>query len=155
MVKNSSNSTKTINELITALPGDTWSIDNLIMYCNYNNTGILPEYNILDDYRDYFEQNGFIHEVPLDTKFHYSPQAFAYNYYGTADLDFLVMYFGKVTTLFEFNTPTIKVLASDRLKDLNNLIIAHKEQVKLNNIEPPLYTTISDSNDALTHIKKN
>ena len=60
-------------------------------------------------------------EMEVPKKFYYQPAAFAENYYGTADLDFLVLYFAKMTSLFEFTKPKIKVLPSSRLLEINRL----------------------------------
>src|SRR5690554_1193887 len=110
MVRNPSNSQRTIKQEMVTIPSDMWTIDKLTKLVNY--TGfILPDIIILDDYRDYFEQ--YLVTIPLEERYHYSPTLFAQEYYGTPDLDFLVLYFTKANTVFEFNTETINVLPID------------------------------------------
>lgn len=138
MAYNNSNKEKTIKTMKDAIPSDTWQIDNFLLYCDYKNN-LIPIASILDQFRDYFEQDGFLEEVTLDKKFHYSPAAFAEFYYGTPDLDFLVMYFAKVNTLFDFNKKTIKVLNPERLKDVNKLIIQYKDTVEKSKTNPVQY----------------
>ena len=123
---------------IEQIPSDVWQIDNMELFCRYKNN-VFPIANILDDYRDYFEQDGFLEEISLDKKYYYSPARFAEDYYGTPDLDFLVMYFAKVTSLFEFNRKTIKVLSPERLRDVNRLIVKYKDVVKQSKENPTQY----------------
>jgi len=138
MAHNNSNKEKTINSMIMNIPLDTWQIDNFNIYCDYKNNLITIK-NILDDYRDYFEQDGFIEEIELDKKFYYAPARFADFYYGTPDLDFLVMYFAKIDSLFDFNKKTIKVLSPERLNDVNKLIIKYKDVVEKSKQDPIKY----------------
>ena len=139
MANNPSNKEKTIFNELQQMPSDIWSLDNLVIYCKYNNSVIVPYANILDDYRDYFEMNDFIEEIPLDKKYWYSPTMFAEDFYGTPDLDFLVLYFAKKTSLFEFNTDKIKVLKPERLIDINKIIVANKDKVKESKNNPSTY----------------
>jgi hypothetical protein len=140
MAKNNSNSEKTIKNMLRAYPSDFWNIDAVSMYSNYLGIAIMPDGFILDDYRDHFEN--FLDVIPLEEKFHYSPSLFAETYYGTADLDFLVLYFANMNTLFDFNTPTIRVLPKSALLDLNKLIVAFKEEVKQSKNSPKEYVNI-------------
>ena len=139
MATNPSNKEKTLNTMVAQLPKDTWTLENFEMFCNYKNISLIPSGWILDDYRDYFEVNGFIEEIDLDKKYYYSPAMFAEDYYGTADLDFMVLYFAKKTSLFEFNTKKIKALIPERLKDINKIILARKNDLQANNDNPPMY----------------
>ena len=60
MATNSSEKQKTLYDMFQRFPSDIWTLDNLQTYCNYNNISIMPLNYILDDYRDYFEVNGFL-----------------------------------------------------------------------------------------------
>ena len=139
MATNQSNKEKTMKSMMSQLSLDVWTLDNLETCCNYKNMSILPTGLLLDEYRDYFEVNEFLEEVDLPKKYHYAPAMFAEDYYGTPDLDFLVLYFAKKTTLFEFNTKKIIMLKPERLKDINKIILSHREEIKEMNENPPKY----------------
>jgi hypothetical protein len=139
MATNPSNKEKTLKSMFIQMPLDNWVLDNLQTFCNYKNLSIMPSGNILDDYRDYFESNGFLEEIELDKKYWYSPAMFAEDYYGTPDLDFLVLYFAKKTSVFEFNTKKILALIPERLNDINKIILARKTELKELNANPPTY----------------
>ena len=127
MAKNSSASEKTIKDTLYAMSSDTWLIDNTVTYGNYANKSYIVDGNILDDYRDYFEN--YLVTVEVADRYFYSPSMFAEDYYGTPDLDFLVMYFANITTLFDFNQSSITVLDKSHLTDINKLIVNKKTAV--------------------------
>ena len=139
MATNHSNKASSIYEEFQSLSNDTWSLDNLLMFCNYQKISILPDFSILDEYSDYLQQEDFIETVELDEKYYYSPQAFAEDYYGTADLDFLVLYFARIDSMFSFNRKKIRVLKRERLSDINRIIVKNKERVKENRSNPTVY----------------
>lgn len=139
MINNPSNKEKTITAMFKQMPQDTWKIDNLETVCNYRNTSILPSGYLLDDYLDYFEANGFIREIELDKKYWYAPAMFAEDYYGTSDLDFMVLYFARKSSLFEFNTKKITMLAPERISDINKIILARKDELQEQLKNPPTY----------------
>ena len=139
MATNHSNKASSVYEEFQSLSNDTWSLDNLLMFCNYQNISILPDFSILDEYSDYLQQEDFIETVELDEKYYYSPQAFAEDYYGTADLDFLVLYFARIDSMFSFNRKKIRVLKRERLSDINRIIVKNKERVKENRSNPTVY----------------
>jgi len=113
-----------------------------MLHCNYLNAVILPDGFILDEYRDYFEN--FLIDVNVPEEFYYSPTLFAENQYGTADLDFLVLYFAKMNSLFEFNRPVIKFLPVTSLSDLNKLIVQNRLNVRNSKTNPTLYRRLDD-----------
>ena len=137
MPKNNSNTEKTFKGKMRAMTGDFWIIDNISMYSNYLDIAMLPDGFILDDYKDYFDQ--FVEEITLDEKYYYTPTLFANDYYGTSELDFLVLYFANMSSLFDFKTTTIKVLPITSLTDLNKLIVEYKTQVKNSKAYPTKY----------------
>jgi hypothetical protein len=140
--RNQSNNEKTVKNTLRIMPADFWTVDNVSMYCNYLDQTILPDGFILDEYRDYFEQ--FLEEVDVPEAYHYSPSLFAEALYGTPDLDFLVLYFAKIPTLFEFNEPRIKILPVTSLMDINKLIVEYRTQVKASKTNPTTYTKLED-----------
>ena len=139
MATNHSNKASSVYEEFQSLSNDTWSLDNLLMFCNYQKMSVLPDFSILDEYSDYLYQEDFLETVELDEKYYYSPQAFAEDYYGTADLDFLVLYFARIDSIFSFNRKKITVLKRERLADINRIIVKNKERIKENRSNPTLY----------------
>ena len=128
-IVNSSSKEKTIKNMFALLDNDNYTIDKTLLYCDYNETGFQIEFsNIMNNYRDYFEQ--YLEEMEIPERFFYQPAAFSENYYGTPDLDFVVLYFAKMKSLFEFTKKKIKVLPKSRLLELNRLFIEYKEEVK-------------------------
>ena len=148
MLTNKSNKEKTIKSELIASRGDAWKIDNFSLYSNYLGEVILPDGFILDEYRDYFDN--LLQEIDLDEKYHYSPTLFAEDYYGTPDLDFIVLYFARMKTLFEFNTEKIKILPVSAMVDMNKLMVHYKEQVTQSRNNPPVYEEF----DALEEVKQ-
>lgn len=142
MPTNQSEKAKTLYDMFQSLPTDLWALDNLQTYCNYDDMSILPLATVLDDYIDYFEVNGFLKEVDLPKKYWYSPAAFALDTYGTSDLDFMVLYFAKKTSLFEFNTKKIRILDPEHIKDINRIIVANKDYIKENITNPPVFLKV-------------
>jgi hypothetical protein len=144
MPRNGSNLEKTIKNRMRAMTGDFWVIDSVSLYSNYLDIAILPDGFILDDYRDHFEQ--YLEEIELKEEFHYSPTLFSEAFYGTPDLGFLVLYFANMTSLFEFNTETIKFLPITALTDLNKLIVEYRGAVRNSKANPTKYEKFDDIN---------
>jgi len=147
MPKNSSNKEKTIKSSMRLMNSDFWTIDNFSLYMNYSGLAQLPDGFILDDFRDYFDQ--FLEEIDLNEEYYYSPSLFAHHYYGTADLDFLVLYFAKIPTMFEFNQPRIKVLPITALTDLNKLAVEYKQIVKSSKANPKEYLPFDELSESI------
>ena len=137
-VTNISSKEKTIKNMYQLLDSDNYTVDKFIFYCKYNGDDVQVELgNILDNYRDYFDQ--FLISMTIPEKFFYQPAAFAENYYGTPDLDFLVLYFAKMNSLFQFNKKEIKVLPKDKILEINRLMVQYKEAVTKSYNEPSKY----------------
>lgn len=126
-VTNASDNEKTIKNMLTVIDSDNYTVDKTLIYSNYNNLSIASFENILSKYYDYFETE--LIDVDVPKRFYYQPAAFAENYYGTPGLDFLVLYFAKMTSLFEFTKPRIKVLPSNKIPEINRLFTEYKSTV--------------------------
>lgn len=140
--RNQSNREKTVKSTLRAIPADTWTVDNVTLLCSYKDQIVLPEGFILDDYRDHFEQ--FLEEVDLPEEFWYSPTMFSESIYGTPDLDFLVLYFAGIPTLFDFNKPRIRILPPTALADLNKLIVDRRPEVRQSRVRPREYVELEE-----------
>jgi len=136
-ITNISSNEKTVKNMFQVLPDDNYTIDKILYYCKYNSDVQVELGNILDNYRDYFEK--YLIEMDIPENFYYQPAAFAENYYGTPDLDFIVLYFADMQTLFDFKKPRIKVLDKTRLLELNRLFVTYKERVSDSYNNPTQY----------------
>lgn len=128
MAKNLSTRETTIKSMLASMSNDIWTIDKTLFYCNYDDKAIIQSGTILDDYYDYFQQ--FLIDVDVPEEYFYSPSYFSEFMYGTPDLDFLVMYFANITTLFDFNKRKIKFLPKGRLGEINQLIMHKKQEIE-------------------------
>jgi hypothetical protein len=140
--KNQSNNERTVKSTLRVIPADFWIIDNVTTFCNYKGSVVLPDGFILDEFRDYFEN--FLEDVDVPESFYYSPTLFSEVQYGTPDLDFLVLYFAKIPSMFEFNQPKIKFLPLTSLLDLNKLIVEYRTKVQSLKKNPTEYPEISE-----------
>lgn len=139
-VKNASSKEKTLKNMIKLMPSDSYSLDRVAEYCIYpvdGDTSIVINGYFLDDYRHYFDNRTV--EVDVPKKYYYQPAAFAEMYYGTPDLDFLVLYFAKMTSLFEFNRPTIKILPTTEILELTKLFSKISDDVRESYESPTEY----------------
>lgn len=146
-VKNVSTKEKTIRGMAALFDSDAYVIDKCIMYGNYDGDFDVVVSNILDLYKPYFDM--FLDEIEIDKKYFYQPAAFAEHYYGTPDLDFLVLYFAGMKSLFEFTREKIKVLPPTRLLDINRIFVEYKSAIKESYNNPTQYIE-----PALVEIKK-
>lgn len=129
MISNVSSKEKSLKGYILMADSDNYTIDKTLLYCNYKDKSIQVAYStILDNYRDYFEQ--YLEDVEVPEKYFYQPAAFSEYYYGTPDLDFLVLYFAKLFSMFDFTRKKIKALPPSRLVELNRLFVEYREEVK-------------------------
>ena len=135
---NLSNTSNTVKVEKSLMDSDTYCIEKTLTYCKYKTVGTKVVLgNILDYYRDYFEQ--FLVEEKLDKKYWNQPAYFAEDYYGTADLDFLVLYFARISTLFDFNKKKIKVLPRERIPEINKLFVEYRKYVTDSYNNPVMY----------------
>lgn len=151
MAKNISNDSKTIKTTLSSISSDIWNISRTCFYGNYNDQGIVINGSILENYKDYFDKK--LVETDVDEKFFYSPSYFSEHYYGTPDLDFLIMYFAGVTSLFQFNKKRIKVLPKTALLELSQLMLANEEKVSASYNKPDSYIKM-DEIDEKSKIKQ-
>lgn len=153
-VTNTSERAQTIKDMYNLLPSDAWSIDKALYYCVYENASVVQLKLLLDTYYSYFSQ--YLVEVNVDEKYFYCPQMFAKDYYGDAGLDFLVLYFAKMTTNFDFTKKKIKILDYAKLKEINQLFTKYKTQIENSKSNPPAYSynDIQDKNTSASYLIK-
>lgn len=136
--KNVSNNEKTVKNMYRMGSSDNWTLARTTVFMKYQTNTIIPYYNILDNFRDYFIPK--LVTINLDEKFYYQPTKFAEYYYGDPLLDWIVLYFSNIPTLFEFNKPTIKVLPVTCMNDINQIIVKYRNTVAQSNTNPINFT---------------
>jgi len=149
-IKNLSTSATTVKTMYELMPSDSWTLDKCVLYGNYDNASIVQTEILFDKYFSYLSQ--YLIELDVDKKYYYQPGLFAQDYYGDSALDFVVLYFAKMTSLFEFNKPKITVFDYAHIQDLNKIFTAYKNIVTDNKQNPPTYLS-SDVSDISTHAK--
>lgn len=126
MYTNVSNSENTIKKMYSSLDSDNYIIDKILFYSSIEDN-VVEFGNILDPYRDYFDT--FLIDVDVPDELFFQPAAFAEKYYGTPDLDFLVLYFARMTSLYDFKKSKIKILPKGRILEINRLFTKYKDAV--------------------------
>jgi hypothetical protein len=141
MVKNASNKTTTIVDMMTAMnTSDLVQDVNFFMKCKYLQSMEVYYNNIISDYRDYFDE--LLEEIDLDPKYHYQPMKFAEDTYGTPDLYFMVLYFANLTSLLDFNVPKIKILPASKIDIFLKLLTKYKNDIKANRESPDVFNQL-------------
>lgn len=137
MVKNNADNENSIKNAIEQSKFDTWNDRSMYTYCNYRDKMIVQEKFILEDYKNAFLDE--LEEIELPKEYWYQPAAFANYYYGTPELDFLVLYFAGIETMLDFNKEKIKVLPVHLVRTLLTIIEKHKDDVERSIQNPPTY----------------
>lgn len=133
----------TIEQFITFKDDDTASYNNLSFRDKYDNI-IYPIKNIIDDYID--ELNELLVDVVMSEseflRYRYRPKLLAFDIYGNAELDFLILAMNGVCNMKEFDSRSIKLIKN---KDLDNFITsifnANKDDLDIYN--SAIYETTS------------
>lgn len=133
----------TIEQFITFKDDDTASYNNLSFRDKYDNI-IYPIKNIIDDYID--ELNELLVDVVMSEseflRYRYRPKLLAFDIYGNAELDFLILAMNGMCNMKEFDSKNIKLIKN---KDLDSFITsifnANKDDLDIYN--SAIYETTS------------
>lgn len=133
----------TIEQFITFKDDDTASYNNLSFRDKYDNI-IYPIKNIIDDYTD--ELNELLVDVVMSEseflRYRYRPKLLAFDIYGNAELDFLILAMNGMCNMKEFDSKNIKLIKN---KDLDSFITsifnANKDDLDIYN--SAIYETTS------------
>lgn len=133
----------TVEQFITFKDDDTASYNNLSFRDKYDNI-IYPIKNIIDDYTD--ELNELLVDVVMSEseflKYRYRPKLLAFDIYGNAELDFLILAMNGICNMKEFDSKNIKLIKN---KDLDSFITsifnANKDDLDIYN--SAIYETTS------------
>lgn len=133
----------TVEQFITFKDDDTASYNNLSFRDKYDNI-IYPIKNIIDDYID--ELNELLVDVVMSEseflKYRYRPKLLAFDIYGNAELDFLILAMNGICNMKEFDSKNIKLIKN---KDLDSFITsifnANKDDLDIYN--SAIYETTS------------
>lgn len=137
----STDKAKTIRSAITSSSNLKWDVNSFLLYCNYKDTGFLPDVCTLDNYRDVLME--MCTYIPLEEKYHYKPQLFALDYYGSSNMDFVVLYFSGLYSATEFATDKIRVMPPEHLRYLSEIITLHEQDIKENRVSPVRYADLT------------
>ena len=123
-----------LGSYITSLYGYTFSLGNLSTFLLYDNEYIISKPYILMDYLPFFKQYSI--RIELEQKYHQKPNLFAYDYYGSSELEWLVLFISGIGSPIDFNTNHIDVLPVNILTDINKLIVISKDEVNNSKYNP-------------------
>lgn len=129
---------QTVNNYINSLYDYMFNIGNLSTFSVYNNI-LVSKPTILNRFLPYLKP--YATKKVVDKKYYQRPSLFALDYYGSPELDWLVLYISGISNPIDFNVPIIDVLPINILNDLNKLIILNKEEVDLSKYKPKIFTS--------------
>ena len=133
----------TIEQFITFKDDDTARYNNLSLRDKYDNI-IYPIKNIIDDYTD--ELNELLVDVVMSEseflRYRYRPKLLAFDIYGNAELDFLILAMNGVCNMKEFDSRNIKLIKNKDLDDfITSIFNANKDDLDIYN--SAIYETTS------------
>lgn len=124
---------QTINAYLDSLYDYMFNIGGLSTFSIYDGR-LVAKPTILNKYLPYFKSYAI--RVNVDKKYYQRPSLFALDYYGAAELDWLVLYVSGVSNPIDFTLPIIDVLPVNILSDINKLIILNKNVVEESKVNP-------------------
>lgn len=128
---------QTVNGYINTLYGYVFSIGNLSTYTVYNDSVLVAKPTILNSFLPFFK--AYAEKVTLDKKYYQKPNLFALDYYGAAELEWLVLYVSGISHPIDFTVSIIDVLPVNMLNDINKLITLSKKDVQDSKNKPEAY----------------
>jgi len=128
---------QTLNTYISTMYGYMFSIGNLSTYSTYNDSIIVSKPTILSDFLPFLKNYAI--KVELDKKYYQRPNLFALEYYGAAELEWLVLYVSGISHPVDFTHAIIEVLPVNILNDINKLITLYKKEVQNSKANPEKY----------------
>lgn len=142
MIINPSNKETTVKKSVAVMKDDIWNVDRLLMLADYDGEAIIPVYNVLDLYREFFDT--LLVDIDVPAEYFYDPRRFSKMYYGSPDLDFLILYFSNTSNSFDFNKESIKVLPKNELTKLNELMLSNKNAFNNNRLNIKVHKKLVD-----------
>jgi hypothetical protein len=130
---------QTVNGYINSLYGYIFNIGNLSTYTVYEDKFLVSKPTILQRFLPFFKY--YATKITLDPKYYQKPNLFALDYYGSSELEWLVLFVSGVSHPIDFNLPIIEVLPVNILNDLNKLITLYKGEVQNSKNNPDAYTS--------------
>jgi len=111
--------TYTLEDFINAKPSSEISYDVLSIYELVNHTYMIT-HNILDDYKK--EILTAVKTIKLSNdefdKYYQSPQLLSYDYYGTCELDYIILFVNNMYDVKQFKKKIIKFISPDTLSEI-------------------------------------
>jgi hypothetical protein len=130
---------QTLNAYINTLYGYTFNISNLSTYTVYNDSILVAKPTILNHFLPFFKSYSI--KMKIDEKYYQKPNLFALDYYGSSELEWLVLYVSGISHPIDFNHSIIDVLPVSMLNDLNKLVTLYKKEVQESRNKPEAYTS--------------
>lgn len=130
---------QTLNAYINTMYGYIFNIGNLSTYTVYNDSILVGKPTILNDFLPFFKSYSI--KVTLEDKYYQKPNLFALDYYGAAELEWLVLYVSGISHPIDFTHSIIDVLPVNMLNDINKLVTLYKKEVQESKIKPMAYTS--------------
>lgn len=116
--------TSTLEEFINLSSKTSISYNNLSFIEPIDDIRNFPIWNVLSDYQE--EINRVTIEVELSEKeyrkYIYNPKILAYDLYGSTELFFIILMINGICTAKEFNTQKIKLLKTNDLKEIIEMV---------------------------------
>jgi len=106
-----------------------FSITNISDTYSINNNIIFKMYNILNEYRGLLLSDLITVTIP-DEEF-LIPERTALNYYGSADLWYIILYANGMKDKYEYTRKNVKILSNNSLTLVNSIIEDNMERLKL------------------------
>lgn len=144
---------QTINSYINTMYSYMFSIGNLSTYTVYDDKFLVAKPTILQMFLPFFKN--YAKKINVDPKYYQKPNLFALDYYGAAELEWLVLFVSGIGHPVDFNRPIIDVLPISILNDLNKLITLYKKEVQNSKNYPESYTSKNiDINKQVGYVEK-
>lgn len=98
---------------------------------SFESGNVLPIYNVLDSYRDELiscAREFNINDITIP-KYKFNPKRLAYDYYGTTDLFFIILYVNGLASAKEFTLANnkVKLIEKDNVAEILGTILGAEE----------------------------
>lgn len=132
---------QTINSYLSTLFSYPFALSNLSTFSVYNDSIIVSNTTIFNNFLPFFKSYSV--KLRLDPRYYQKPNLLALEYYGAAELEWLVLMVSGISNPIDFTVPVIDILPVSMLKDLNKLITLHREDVQFSKNNPERFSSDS------------
>lgn len=104
---------------INSTSGNAILLDNISDYYMLEDE-LIAGFSFLTKYDNILKSG--LQDYTLDSEYYYRPEYISNNIFGTPDLWYVILYVNQMSSIQEFNIPTIKVPLSNTIEVINKLI---------------------------------